>query len=145
MCLWIAGYSLGDINEPACMLNVTEGYLQKLLQRIDSLADPLLNELSDREAFVFLNRALYADDGRSDEQVSSDASRFAKFEFLTNSGESFDRTKSFVMADEENLRFIFEDDSRGFASARVARKTFMSAVQGFLWWIAKESDMLPDH
>src|SRR3954464_10541528 len=75
MCIWAGGHPLGDINEPACMLNVTEGRLERFLQRIESLDGSILRDLSDRDAFEFLNRALYGDDDRSDEQVSIDARR----------------------------------------------------------------------
>lgn len=138
MCIWAGGHALGDINEPACMLNVTEGFLERFLQRIGSLRDPALSELSDRDAFDFLNRALYLDDDRSDEQISIDARRFSKFDFLTNGGESFDCSKSFVTEEDGYLRVLFEDDTEGFASARVPCDAFESAIRGFLAWVAKE-------
>jgi len=138
MCLWIEGRRLGDIDEPACMLNVTEGHLQGLLARLGSLEDPALRGLTDREAFEFLDRALYLDDDRSSEQVSADAERFFKFDLLTNGGESFDHTKSYVIADAERLRIMFEDDRQGFSSGRVGRAEFVLVVRGFLSWVADE-------
>src|SRR5690349_13219916 len=93
MCVWIEGKRLGDIDEPACMLNVTAVFLQGLLHRLNSLNDSALRDLNDREAFDLLNCAVYLDDGRSDEQVAIDAQRFSKFDLLTNGGESFDGTK----------------------------------------------------
>ena len=138
MCLWVGGTPLGDIDEPACMLNVTEGHLQSLLQRLDALDDPAVRSLTDREAFDFLDRAIYLDDARSIEQIAADSARFFKFDLLTNGGESFDRTKSFLVANGESLRILFEDQQRGFASARVARADFVLAVRGFLAWLTNE-------
>ena len=120
------------------MLNVTEGHLQDLLNRFESLDDPVLSGLADRDAYDFLNRVLYLDDDRSNKQVSKDAERFLKFDLLTNGGESFDRTKSFIVADGDRLRLLFQDDERGFVSAHVGRSTFVLTVRGFLAWVADE-------
>ena len=138
MCIWVRGNRLGDIAEPACMLNVTEGHLQGLLQRLESLDDPALRNLSDREAFEFLDRAIYVDDTRSTAQVAKDAERFFKFDMLTNGGESFDHTKSFIIGDGDQLRVLFEDEERRFLSARVGRASFILTVRGFLAWVAGE-------
>src|SRR5688572_1587829 len=139
MCLWLDGRAVGDINEPACMLNVTEVHLQKVLDRIEALTDPALRNLSDREAFEFLDRALYLDDARSSEQVAADANRFFKFDLLTNGGESFDRTKSFIIGSADRVRVLFDDAKRGFVSADIGRASFTLTVRGFLAWIAGEA------
>jgi hypothetical protein len=140
MCLWVAGAALGDITEPACMLNVTEGFLQDTLNGLETLDDPALRTLSDREAYALLDRALYLDDERSNEQVSADSDRFGKFNFLTNCGESFDRTNSFIIGnrDAENLRILFEDEQGHFWSGSVAQPTFILTVRRFLAWVADE-------
>ncbi|MDO8330678.1 MAG: Imm42 family immunity protein [Fluviicoccus sp.] len=140
MCVWAAGQVLGDISEPACMLNVTEGHLQSLLARMEALDEPLLSALGAREAFDFLDRALYLDDDRSNEQVTSDAERFFKFDFLTNGGESFDRTKSFIHRRDSQLRILFVDDEGGFNSVLVGLSAFTLATKGFLAWVSAEGD-----
>jgi hypothetical protein len=140
MCIWAGGHRLGDIDEPACMLNVTEVRFQSLMQRMNSLDDAVLRELSDRDAFEFLNRALYLDEERSDEQVTIDTERFWKFDFLTNGGESFDCTKSFIVGDADHLRILFESDRDGFASASVPRAAFTRVVQDFLTWMAAQGE-----
>src|SRR5262245_23915345 len=73
MCLWVAGHRLGHIDESACMLNVTEGHLQDVLESLESLSDPALASLGDREAFDLLDRALYLDDERTDEKIAEDS------------------------------------------------------------------------
>ncbi len=136
MCVWVGGYRLGDIDEPTCMLNVTEGHLQELLQRLDVLDDPALRNLSDHEAFEFLDRAIYLDDERSTQQIANDSERFFKFDMLTNGGESFDHTKSFIIGHADGLRILFEDEQRRFLSGHVERATFILTVRGFLAWVA---------
>ena len=140
MCVWASDCALGDITEPACMLNVTEDCLQGLLARIESLDEPSLSALSARDAFDLLNQALYLDDECSTEQVRSDAERFFKFDFLTNGGESFDRTKSFIHLQGSQVRILFESDEDGFHSALVGRAAFTLATKGFLDWVAAESN-----
>jgi hypothetical protein len=120
------------------MLNVTEGHLQSLLLRLDSLYDPSLRGLGDRDAFTLLDRAIYADDERSTVEVTQDAERFSKFDFLTNGGESFDRTKSFIVADGDRLRILFTNEKDEFVSAQVGRASFMLTMRGFLAWVAGE-------
>jgi hypothetical protein len=138
MCVWLGGESLGDITEPSCMLNVTEGHLSDLLNRLHSLDDPAIRSLGDRDAYNLLNRLLYEDDDRSDEQVSLDAERFAKFDFLTNGGESFDRSKSFILNSGDQFLVLFNDAKTGFASGRVPRSEFKLVVKGFLGWVSNE-------
>ena len=139
MCVWASDCALGDVTEPACMLNVTENCLQDLLARLESLVEPALSALSARDAFDFLNRALYLDDQRTTEAVRSDAERFFKFDFLTNAGESFDRTKSFIHLQGSQGRILFESAESGFHSALVGRAVFTLATKDFLAWVAAES------
>jgi hypothetical protein len=116
MCLWLGGRSVGDVEEPACALNVTEHLLTAALARVGSLHDTAIDRLEPRAAFDCLDRALYVDalylDGeRPLDELEPLSRRFSKFDFLTNGGESFDSTKSFMV----------EVDGRSFKAAREAR------------------------
>jgi len=137
MCLWVAGNRLGDIDCPACILNVTEAHLQALLHRLDTLDDPEVCKLGDRAAFDFLDQRLYGDDERSIEQIRADAERFRKFDLLTNGGESFDRAKSFIIGDADGLRIVFQDNPPGCMSARIDRSGFIATIRDFLAWVAE--------
>jgi hypothetical protein len=55
MAIWVNGTCLGDFEEPARMLNVTEGRLEDLIKRLPSLRDEKLNGLSDLEVFAYLD------------------------------------------------------------------------------------------
>jgi hypothetical protein len=147
MCLWCDGNPLGNIEEAACMLNVTEGFLQSLIQRLDALDDPALRQIGDRAAFDFLDHALYGDHERSSEQIVADATRFRKFDLLTNGGESFDNSKSFIIGDGDCLRILFVEYEPGpgqtyksFASARINRSDFIAVVRTFLDWMENEKN-----
>jgi hypothetical protein len=138
MCIWSSGHRMGDLEEPACMLNVTEGHLQAVLARLDSLHDPSLHGLNPDEAFRRLDDALYHGTGRSTEQVVEDAKRFFRFDFLTNGGESFDRTKSFLVNVGDSVRLIFRDEADSLHSGDIPRGVFTDVIEEFLAWISDE-------
>lgn len=140
MCIWAQGHRLGDIGEPACVLDVTERCLHLLLLQLDSLDDPALRGLGDRETFSYLDRAIYTDVEQSTDEAIPDAARFYKFNLLTNGGESFDRTKSFIVAEGKRLRILFTNEKNEFVSAQVGRALFTLTVRGFLAWVAAESE-----
>jgi len=48
MCIWAGGVIRGDIDEPACMLNVTKEHLLDMIGRVESLNDEELAHLSDK-------------------------------------------------------------------------------------------------
>ena len=138
MRIWLCGLQVGDFDEPACMLNVTAGHLQSVLERLSDLEEPAFVRLSDAELFRLLDEALYIDDDRTSDQVVTDAHRYWKFDFLTNGGESFDRSKSFISLCEGSVRILFEEPPRGIVSARVAPSEFAGTVEAFLRWVETE-------
>ncbi|WP_157679214.1 Imm42 family immunity protein [Methylovulum psychrotolerans] len=138
MCLWVAGNRLGDITEPDCMLNPTAANLSRLLERLSTLNDPALLQLSDREAFDFLNQVLYLDDDRTNDEIQQDAERYCKFHFLTLGGESFERTKSFIVLVGEEVALLFTDNVDIFHSAHLPKSEFIDVVEQFYSWFKNE-------
>jgi uncharacterized protein YfiM (DUF2279 family) len=139
MCILASGKKLGDIEEPACMLNVTANHLSSVLRRLDTLDESDFYDLSDNSLFELLDNALYRDDDRTTAEVAADAEKFFKFDFLTNGGESFDNTKSFMAAKQERLRLVFQDRDGALSSAHFSREEFTTAVNTFLAWLAAET------
>ena len=138
MCLWIESERVGDFDEPACMLNVTAVRLQQALRKLPDIEEPTFVRLADAEVFRVLDDALYQDRGQTSAQVVADSTRYWKYDFLTNGGESFDKTKSFICVDGEGVRLIFEQ-LEGSASriigGRVPATEFTRVVSEFLQWI----------
>ena len=143
MCIHACGVTLGDINEPACMLNVTEGHLSDVLRRFAMLDDVTVDTLDDRAAFDFLNQALYLDDDRTTDEIQRDSERYFRFDFLTNGGESFDRTKSFVTKSGDMARILFTDETDTFRVARVPQVEFCERISEFLSWVEQEGKNVP--
>jgi hypothetical protein len=137
MCLWVAGNGLGDITEPSCMLDVTAATLSRLLERLSTLNDPALLQLSDREAFDFLNQVLYLDDDRTNDEIHQDTERYGKFHFLTG-GESFDGAKSFIVLVGEEVALLFTDNVDVFHSAHLPKSEFIDVVGQFYSWFRHE-------
>jgi hypothetical protein len=143
MCIHTCGVTLGDIEEPDCMLNVTEGHLSEVLGRLHALEDAGFVARSDREAFDFLNQALYLDDERTDQEIQRDSERYFRFDFLTNGGESFDRTTSFITRSGEMVRLMFTDETETLFVAHVPQIEFRDRINDFFAWIEQEGRNVP--
>lgn len=142
MAIVASGQQLGDIDKPGCMLNVTAGHLAAVVERLASLDEAAFRPLSDAEVFHRLDRALYLDDDRSDDEVRADAERYTTFDFLTNGGESFDHTKSFLVAEDDELRLVFRDRNDGLHAARFSQAAFTAATKQFQTWLRAEAVQL---
>ncbi len=141
MCLWFESDVLGDLHEPACMLDVTAVHLKDLLDRINALEVPELIALTDSALWERLDTALYRDDNRTNVEVAADARRYSNFNFLTNGGESFDGSKSFIVASDTCVRILFKNGGAdcSLVGKRVNRYVFVEALQSFLTWLQEEA------
>ena len=135
MCIRAGDKSLGDFGEPACMLNVTASHLQGVLRRLPDLANDGFGGMSDSCIWDTIDKAVYQGDDRSMQEVAADAEKFFKFDFLTNGGESFDKSKSFIVREGDNVRLLFVEDGKAMDSIVVNEGMFRGVVQDFLDWI----------
>lgn len=139
MCVWIGGLRLGDLDVPACMLNVTAARLDGVIGRLSDLADPALEDLTDSQLYELLDKAIYRDDQQTPAQVAADAERFFKFDFLTNGGESFDGFKSFITGGSGHVRILFVGLGSERVGARLDAVAFVATVTAFLGWLRAEA------
>src|SRR4051794_29591043 len=94
MCIHIQGVQLGDVRENHCFLFHATDQFRKLHPSVEALWDESFAGLSDAEIFAAVDHALYlAED--------SDWQRYGRFEFLTNTGEQFDDSKTFIVCRPE--------------------------------------------
>jgi hypothetical protein len=135
MCIRAGDKILGDFYEPACMLNVTASHLQGILERLPKLASDAFQGESDASVWETIDEAIYQDDDRSMEEIVADSERYFRYDFLTNGGESFDNSKSFIVRDGDNVRLLFKGDDAAPDSITVDVSTFCTVVSGFLDWI----------
>jgi len=134
MCLWINNAVLGDINNKMCALSVSRVHLVHKQNVSNQNIDSHLNGLSDWECFDYLNQKLYLDESRTDEQISDDAKTYSKFDFLTNGGESFDHTKSFIVSDKGVIRILWTDRHRVFHSGDVDASEYYRVINPWISW-----------
>jgi hypothetical protein len=126
---------LGDLHEPACMLDVTNGVFEDVLERITELYSKELSGLGDLEAYNYLDHKLYGDDDRTSAEVYKDSDKYFKFDFLTNGGESFDNSKSFIVAEGFFLRILFYNyDKNKFIGYKVSKLEFTNTITKFTTW-----------
>jgi hypothetical protein len=95
MCIHVQGTQIGDIRENHCSLWGSTNRFRELLDHIETLWSDDFTGLSDIEIFGVLDRALYQDHGQSLEQMNADLERLGRYDFLTNTGEQFDGSKTF--------------------------------------------------
>lgn len=135
MCIWVGDEMLGDLEEPACMLDVTSGFFESILVRISDLSSREFSGLGDLEIYSYLDEKLYGDDERTAAQVSEDADRYFKYDFLTNGGESFDNSKSFIVAEGFFFRVLFFNyEKNKFTGHKVSKVEFTNVINQFMIW-----------
>lgn len=144
MCLHLSTFRMGDVASRHCSLFHAVDRFRELLspnpsepeQRLlQSLWDESFNALSDTAIFGILDREVFSG------PTLGEPADAARFDFLTNTGEMFNRTKSFIVCDPDfRVRILFEaDDSRPQSISRPFDE-FIQAAESFVRWF----DQLPD-
>jgi len=137
MCIRARDTVLGDFDEPACMLNVTARHLQTTLNRLPQMDSAPFMGQSDALVWDIIDRALYLDDDRSAEEVVADSDRYSRYDFLTNGGESFNNSRSFIVLDGDRVRLLFKKNDAPLESMSVEVEYFCTVIRSFLEWIDK--------
>ena len=70
--------------------------------------------------------------------MTQDSIEYSKFNFLTNGGESFDRSKSFIIPDENSIRFIWDDEKCNFSSGSVDKIACKDVFKEWCSWFNAE-------
>ena len=147
MCIYLHKKILGDINNEYCHLFVTYDALKKKIQNLNELECDF-NLSNDADIFNFLDKKLYIldeDDVRTHEQICNDMEPYIKFDFMTNAGETFDRTKSFIyMCKNKRIHIMyqtywynenignFENDE--IICTELDKETFLVVTKNFTKW-----------
>jgi hypothetical protein len=100
---------------------------------IETLWDESLGGLSDSEIFSLVDRALFT--GES----SQARPRYAPFDFLTNTGEMFNDTKTFIACSPDrrvHILYQFRDDTLGSGTCSV--ETFRAVAGAYVRWFDEQ-------
>ena len=134
LCFHIRGVPVGDIRDNHCSLLAVTDRFRRFADRIENLWAQGFAGLSDAEVFRLIDRDIYSDDPPSDR-----GSGFGDFDFLTNSAEMFDGTKTFIFCDPDGLVHIlyrFRDDT--FGSGTCSVQTFRSVADAYARWFDEQ-------
>jgi hypothetical protein len=139
MCIHIQGTVLGDIRENHCSLFDATRRFSELRSSIETLWDTSFAGLADAEIFSLLDRALYQDHGQSSEQMSSDWKRLSQYVFLTNTGEQFDDSSTFIVCRPEGIVTVIyrlRDDTLGSVACRL--ESFRAVAEAYVQWFDEQ-------
>jgi len=138
MCIHIKGIALGDIRDNHCSLFHATERLREVAVNCESLWDHSFAGLSDAEMFALIDREIYVG------EASKSGPSYAACDFLTNTGEMFDGTKTFIIfrpPDRLHILFRLRDDTVGSASWSVP--TFRRVADAYVRWFEKQVSTTP--
>ena len=147
MCIYLYNKMFGDINNEYCHLYATYTTLVEKSKIITELEYDF-NLENDVDIFNFLDTKLYIldeDADRTYEQIRNDIKPYLKFDFMTNEGEMFDRTKSFIYMDKnKKIHIMYQTDkynknNEQFESGEIIcnevdKETFENITNDFIRW-----------
>ena len=129
MSIAIQNVRLGDIRENHCSLFHATDRLRDAYPNVETLWDDSFSGLSDTEIYAVLEQALYLSD-------ISDWDRYGRYDFLTNTGEQFDDSKTYIFCRPQGHVHILynrsQDDVIGSASCSV--QSFRSVASSYIQW-----------
>jgi hypothetical protein len=142
LCIHIQGTTLGDIRDNHCSLfQVTDRFrelvglpmLHRYGETIETLWHESFDSLSDTEIFGLIDQARYVG------EPSESGPRYDVFDFLTNTGEMFNSTKTFIACHPNgNVHILcqFRDNTFGFFACGV--RSFRSAADTYVRWFDEQ-------
>ncbi len=133
LCVHVAGKSLGNILDNHCSLFHATDRFRELSGSIVNLWDEAFAGLSDAEIFSRIDDALYLG------EPSELGPACAPFDFLTNTGEMFNGTKTFIVCRPNGRVSIFyqlRDDTFGSGACDV--DFFQAAALEYVHWFDEQ-------
>jgi hypothetical protein len=147
MWLHLGGTLFGDIGSRHCSLFHAVDRFRELLgwssigqpsKDVESFWDASFRELDDVQVFALLDRERFLG------PVSGCLTNPGKFDFLTNTGEMFDSTKSFIVCDPDSgVRILFQIYNLGDETTKACAlglDEFRGIAESLVHWF----DELPD-
>lgn len=140
MCLWIHSEMLGDLNSPHCSLDASAEGMREKADGLESLWDSSFDALTDEERFQLFDWAIYLDDERSIDEAIRDASRYWRFDFLTNWGEHLNRLKGFLAFDphRQKVLMMIRRADESLLIIHLDRDLFYDVAIAFAQWFDAE-------
>jgi hypothetical protein len=134
MCIHVQGVCLGNIRENHCSLFHATNRFRETHANLEKLWDESFTGLSDAGIFAVLDEELYVGEGES-----GGWERYGRFNFLTNTGEQFDDSKTFIVCRPNgrvHILYRLRDDTRGSASCTV--EPFRAVADSYVRWFDEQ-------
>jgi hypothetical protein len=136
LCIHLFNKSFGDINEKDCALYEPYITLVEKIKNINILEYNFkLN--NDFDIFNFLDEKLYVGEKRPREQIYRDLDLYNKFDFMTNMGEMFNCSKSFLYMDCKKMIHILyqiHDEKDEIICNNIDKILFENISNDFIKW-----------
>jgi len=148
MRVWCQGISIGDFSNKNCGLPYS--HFLDLEETLSSLWLPKFEGMFALNLWNHLDGLIYGyhgdvelDDARTSEEIRSDYLRYAKFNFLTNWGEMFDRGgKSFIFCTPTGEVRVLNRVAAPGRWLQAQLPEALHAITGFLGWYEGECNRL---
>ena len=141
-CIHIQGTRLGDIRANHCSLFHATDCFRELIglpmqarggRRTETLWDETFRGLDDTEIFRLIDHALFT--GEPSEQ----GEKYAPFDFLTNTGEMFNGTKTFIACSPDGrVRILYQLRDGSIGSGIFSVESFQTVANGFVSWFDEQ-------
>ena len=134
MCIHIQSKTIGNVDEQHCSLFHAVERIVEAAQKLPSLWDVRFTQHTDEEIFSWLDALLY-----SGEITCENGNDPHRFDFLTNTGEQFDDSKTYIVSLPEGfVRILFFKDKR-FGSASCQSATFLLVATSLGHWFKEQT------
>lgn len=134
MRIIVQGRNIGIIEEEHCSLFHAVNRIIEVAKSLSTLWDPRFSEHTNEEIYYWLDAILYSGEISGTHEKNID-----RFDFLTNTGEQFDDSKTFVISTPEHeVRILYFQDKQ-FGSASCKASTFISAAENLEIWFQTET------
>lgn len=141
MCLWINSEMVGDLNSSYCSLDASAEGMREMADGLESLWDSIFDALTDEERFHLFDWAIYCHDERSIDKSIRDASRYWRFDFLTNWGEHLNHVKGFLAFDPHRKKVLMtiRRPDESLLVTHLDRDPFCDVAISFAEWFDAEA------
>ncbi len=139
MRIFFQGISIGEIEEQHCSLFHAVERISEVAKALPTLWDTRFSQHTDEEIFSWLDAILF-----SGEISDTDEKNIHRFDFLTNTGEQFDDSKTFIVScPDGNVRILFVKEGK-FGSATCQASTYLSVAASLYHWFKEETSTKHD-
>jgi hypothetical protein len=133
MCIHIQGVPVGDIRSNHCSLFHPTDRVREVAARLELLGDDSFAGVSDSEVFGLIDRGIYTG------ERSEDGPSYAACDFLTNTGEMFDGSKTFIIfRPPDRVHILYRLGENSVGSGSCSDQTFRAVAEAYVGWFEEQ-------